>query len=58
MAYFKVRIQRESNTPKQFNVVATKSQDAVLVAAQSLREEGITDAKGIEIIGQIQSLRD
>jgi hypothetical protein len=58
MAYFKVRIQRESNTPKVFNVVAKKSQDAVLVAAQSLREEGITDAKSIEVVGQISSLRD
>lgn len=58
MAYFKVQIQRESNSPKVFNVVAKKSQDAVLVAAQSLRDEGITDAKGIEIIGQISSLRD
>lgn len=58
MAYFKVRIQRESNPPRQFNVVAGKSQDAVLVAAQSLRDEGITDAKGIEIVGQINSLRD
>ena len=58
MAYFKVQVQRESNTPKVFNVIANKSQDAVVVAAQSLREEGITDAKGIEIIGQINSLRD
>ena len=58
MAYFKVQVQRESNSPKVFNVIANKSQDAVVVAAQSLREEGITDAKGIEIIGQINSLRD
>ncbi|AFZ10511.1 MULTISPECIES: hypothetical protein [Oscillatoriales] len=58
MAFYKVQVQRESNTPRVFNVSAKKSQDAVLVAAQSLREEGITDAKGIEIIGQIQSLRD
>lgn len=58
MAYFKVQIQRESNTPRTFNVVASKSQDAVVVAAQSLRDEGITDAKSIEIIGQINSLRD
>ena len=58
MAYFKVKVQRESNTPKVFNVVANKSQDAVVVAAKSLRDEGITDAKGIEIIGQINSLRD
>ena len=58
MAFFKVQVKRESNTPRTFNVVANKSQDAVLAAAQSLRDEGITDAKGIEIIGQIQSLRD
>ena len=58
MAYFKVKVQRESNTPRVFNVSAKKSQDAVLVAAQSLREEGITDAKGIEVIGQVNSLRD
>ncbi len=58
MAFFKIQVKRESNTPKQFNVSANKSQDAVLAAAQSLREEGITDAKGIEVIGQINSLRD
>ena len=58
MAYLKVQVQRESNTPRTFNVVASKSQDAVVVAAQSLRDEGITDAKGIEIIGQINGLRD
>lgn len=58
MAYFKVQVRRESNTPRIFNVVANKSQDAVVVASQSLREEGITDAKGIEVIGQVNSLRD
>jgi hypothetical protein len=58
MAFFKVKVQRESNTSKHFNVVASKSQDAILVAAQNLREEGITDAKGIEVVGQISSLRD
>jgi hypothetical protein len=58
MSFYKVQVKRESNTPRVFNVVATKSQDAVVVAAQSLRDEGITDAKGIEIIGQINSLRD
>lgn len=58
MAYFKVQVKRESNSPKVFNVVANKSQDAVVVAAQSLREEGITDAKGIEVVSQISSLRD
>ena len=58
MAYFKVQVQRENNTPRTFNVVASKSQDAVVVASKSLREEGITDAKGIEVIGQVNSLRD
>lgn len=58
MAFFKVQIQRESNTSRVFNVSAKKSQDAIVAAAQSLRDEGITDAKGIEIIGQVQSLRD
>jgi len=58
MAFYKVKVSRESNTPRVFNVSAKKSQDAVVVAAQNLREEGITDAKGIEIIGQISSLRD
>ena len=58
MAYFKVKVQRESNSPRTFNVVASKSQDAVVVAAQSLRDEGITDAKGIEVISRINSLRD
>ncbi|MEG4445792.1 hypothetical protein QUB47_27690 [Microcoleus sp. AT9_B5] len=58
MSFYKVKVQRESNTPRVFNVSAQKSQDAVLAAAQSLREEGITDAKGIEILGQINSLRD
>lgn len=58
MAYFKVQVQRESNSPRTFNVVASKSQDAVVVASKSLRDEGITDAKGIEVIGQVNSLRD
>ncbi|MEG3903640.1 hypothetical protein QUB19_15505 [Microcoleus sp. B4-C5] len=58
MSFYKVQVKREYNAPRVFNVVANKSQDAVVVAAQSLREEGITDAKGIEILGQINSLRD
>lgn len=58
MAYFKVQVQRESNTPRTFNVVADKSQDAVIVASQSLRDEGITDAKGVKVVGQVNSLRD
>jgi len=58
MAFFKIQVKRESNTPKHFNVVATRPQDALQAAASQLREEGITDARGIEIISQIQSLRD
>ncbi|MEG5001240.1 hypothetical protein [Microcoleus sp. B4-D4] len=58
MSFYKIQVKREYNAPRVFNVVANKSQDAVVVAAQSLREEGITDAKGIEILGQINSLRD
>ncbi len=58
MAFYKVKVERESNTPKVFNVVASKSQDAIVTAAQSLRDEGITDAKGIEVIGQVNSLRE
>lgn len=58
MSFYKVQVKREYNTPRVFNVTAKKSQDAVLVAAQSLRKEGITDARGIEVIGQINSLRD
>ena len=35
-----------------------EQRDAVVVAAQSPRDEGIADAKGVEIIGQINNLRD
>jgi len=58
MSFYKVQVKREYNAPRVFNVVANKSQDAIVVAAKSLRDEGITDAKGIEILGQINSLRD
>jgi hypothetical protein len=58
MAYFKVKIQRECKTTRTFNVTANKSQEALLAAALQLRDEGVADAKGIEIIGQINSLRD
>ncbi|MCC3410551.1 MULTISPECIES: hypothetical protein [unclassified Microcoleus] len=57
MAFYKVRVQRESNTPRHLNVVASKSQEALQVAVLQLRDEGITDAKGVEVIGQVQSLR-
>ena len=58
MAYFKVKIQRECKTTRTFNVTANKSQEALLAAALQLKDEGVADAKGIEIIGQINSLRD
>jgi hypothetical protein len=58
MAYFKVKIQRECKTTRTFNVTANKSQEALLAAALQLRDEEVADAKGIEVIGQINSLRD
>jgi hypothetical protein len=58
MAYFKVKIQRECKTTRTFNVTANKSQEALLAAALQLRDEGVADAKGIEIIGLLNSLRD
>jgi hypothetical protein len=58
MAFFKVKIRRECNTTRTFNVTADKSQKALLAAALQLRDEGVADAKGIEVLGQINSLRD
>ncbi len=58
MAYFKVKVRRECNTTRTFNVVANKSQEAILAAALQLRDEGVADAKGIEVIAQISNLRD
>ncbi len=58
MAYFKVKIQRECKITRTFNVTANKFQEALLAAALQLRDEGVADAKGIEVIGQINSLRD
>ena len=58
MTYFKVKIRRECNTTRTFNVTANKSQEALLAAALQLRDEGVADAKGIEVLGQISSLRD
>lgn len=56
MTYYKVQVKRLSNTPK-YIVTAPKFQDAIRVAALSLREEGIIDARAIEVIGQVSSLR-
>jgi hypothetical protein len=58
MAFYKVKVRRECNTTRTFNVVANKSQEAILAAALQLRDEGVADAKGIEVIAQISSLRD
>jgi hypothetical protein len=58
MAFYKVKIRRECNTTRIFNVTANKSQEALLAAALQLRDEGVVDAKGIQVLGQISSLRD
>jgi hypothetical protein len=58
MAYFKVRTDRASNTPKEIVVATNKSQMAIRLAAIGLRGEGITDAIGITVIGRVKSLRD
>jgi len=58
MAFYKVKVQRECNTTRTFNVVGTRPQQALQAAALQLRNEGVADAKAIEVIGQINSLRD
>lgn len=58
MAFYKIQVKRQNNTPRIFNVTANKTQDAIRVAALSLRDEGITDARSIEVMGQVNSLRD
>lgn len=58
MAFYKVKVRRECNTTRTFNVTANKSQEALLAAALQLRDEGVADAKGIEVLGQINSLRN
>lgn len=58
MAFYKVKISRECNTTRTFNVVGNRPQEALQAAALQLRDEGVADAKAIEVIGQINSLRD
>jgi len=58
MAFYKIKVSRECNTTRHFNVVGARPQEALQAAALQLRDEGVADAKGIEVIGQIQSLRD
>ena len=58
MAFYKVKVSRECSTTRTFNVVATRPQEALQAAALQLRDEGVADAKAIEVIGKINSLRD
>jgi len=58
MLYYKVKILRCYNSPKILIVTAKNSQQAIRAAAADLRSEGVTDARGIEIISQVKSLRD
>lgn len=58
MAFYKVKILRCYNTPKILIVTAKNSQQAIRAAAADLRAEGVTDARGIDVIGQVKSLRD
>ena len=58
MAFFKVKVSRECNTTRTFNVVGNRPQEAIQAAALQLRDEGVADAKAIEVIGKINSLRD
>jgi hypothetical protein len=58
MAYFKVKVSRECKSTRTFNVTANKTQEALQAAALQLRDEGVADARSIEVLGQISSLRD
>jgi hypothetical protein len=55
--FYKVKVSRENNPPKTVIASGSNAQQAIKAVASGLRSEGITDAKGIEIIGQISSLR-
>lgn len=57
MAYYKVQVRRCCNSPKFLVVTASSSQQAIRATAVQLRDEGITDARAIEVIGQVSSLR-
>ncbi len=58
MSFYKVKVQRECNTTRTFNVVGTRPQEALQAAALQLRDEGVADAVAIKVVGQINSLRD
>lgn len=56
--FYKLKITRENNPPKTVIASGNNAQQAIKNVASDLRTEGVTDAKGIEIISQVQSLRD
>lgn len=57
MAYYKVQVHRQSNSPKVIVVKALRPQEALAKVASELRDEGITDAMAIQVIGQAASFR-
>lgn len=57
MAYYKVQVHRQSNAPKIIVVKALRPQEALVKVASELRDEGITDARAIQVIGQVASFR-
>lgn len=57
MFYYKVQVRRCCNSPKFIFVSAGSSQQAIRAAAIQLREEGITDARAIEVIARVESVR-
>lgn len=57
MSFYKVKVRRCCNSPKILIVQADKSQNAICAVATQLREEGISDARAIEVIGRVQNLR-
>jgi uncharacterized protein YutE (UPF0331/DUF86 family) len=57
MAYYKVQVNRQSNAPKVIVVKALRPQEALTKVASELRDEGVTDAKAIEVISQVAGFR-
>jgi hypothetical protein len=58
MAFYKVKVSRECQTTRTFNVVGNRPQEALQAAALQLRDEGVADAVAISVVGKIESLRD
>ena len=58
MVFYKLKILRCYNTPKTLIVIAHDSQQTVKAAAVNLRAEGVTDARKIEVLGRVKSLKD